>query len=325
MPASTWHQYISYFAEFRPAQGGEKWLDLPTRWLQEWFPVKDLVQRSLSLAAEDVQLHMTPAEEIPSSAGGMLPAYRLLAYDAAGVLVYEDDLYTLFGERMYLANTPQYGLVHPSTAGAILREVDGLPHAWHSTTDEEHFWNFYQKTILPAVRAHVLDVSGGRPTPDNEPYFERLEVEGFFGWPDEELGIFEEFVSVGEALHEDVYFNSLDYLAALGEQFCGRSIVAAGQVIPLIHDHIRADGSLISRTGARAVVTLQAWHVPLRLPAEGIVVGDARICQSPAISALGSWRLMREMATWNVWLWTCTTLRNLQLCSPQTYSPNGKH
>ena len=162
-----------YFTEFRPKEGGEKWLDLGTRWLQEWFPVKDLVQRALSLAADAVHLHMTPAGEISSCADGMLPAYRLVAYDAAGVPVHEDDLYTLYSERTYLANMPQYGLVHPSTAGAILQQSDGLPRAWHSTTDEEHFWNFYQQTILPAVRAHLLDVSGGRPTPDNEPYFER--------------------------------------------------------------------------------------------------------------------------------------------------------
>ena len=48
------------------------------------------------------------------------------------------------------------------------------------------------------------------------PILSVVEVEGFFGWPDEELGISEEFVSVGEALHEDVYFNIAGLSSGVG-------------------------------------------------------------------------------------------------------------
>ena len=270
-----------YFTEFRPNESTTKWLDLPTRWLQEWFPVKDVVQRSLGLDADSVRLHMMPPDEPGNQSEGMLRAYRLEARDESGHLLHGDELHVLYSERTYLVGMPEYGLVHPSAAGGILLERDAPPHVWHTPTDEEHFWNFYQETILPAIRTHVLDVSGGRPTPDNEPYFERLEVDGFFGWPDESLGVCEEFVSVGEALHEDVYFNTLDYLAAVGEQFCGRPIVAAGQVLPFIHDYQADDGSVVARDGSRAVVTLHAWHVPQRLPGIGLVVGDARDLPRP--------------------------------------------
>ena len=43
-----------------------------------------------------------------------------------------------------------------------------------------------------------------------------LAAEGRVAVPDEPLGLYEEVVSLAEALHEDIYFNTLDYLAALG-------------------------------------------------------------------------------------------------------------
>lgn len=274
-----------HFAEFRPQTETSKWVDLPTRWLQEWFPAKEMVQTALGLGADKVSLHMTPAADAPRCAPGLLPAYRVAAYNAEGAVIHQDDLLVLFDERHYLAGMPDAGLVHPSSAGVILREVDGAkalpPRAWHAPTDEQHFWDFYQQTILPALRNHVLEVSRGRPTPDNEPYFDRLEVEGYFGWPDEPLGIYEEFVSVGEALHEDIYFNTLDYLAALGESFCGQPIAAAGQVLPLIHDYTGEDGKPLSTEAPRAVVTLEAWQVPALSPGKGVVVGDRRDLPAP--------------------------------------------
>ena len=270
-----------YFAEFRPPSEAAKWVDLPTRWLQEWFPAKELVQTALNLDAESVRLHCKPAADVPRCANGLLPAYRLVAYNAHGETIHEDDLFVLFDERPYLAGMPEYGLVHPSSAGAALRQAGGAPRAWHVPTDEQHFWDFYQQAILPALRSHVLEVSRGRPTPDNEPYFDRLEVEGYFGWPDEPLGIYEEFVSTSEALHEDIYFNTLDYLAALGESFCGRPISAAGQVLPLIHDYAGAQGEPLPTEAPRATVTLQAWQVPALVPGKGIVAGDRRDLPEP--------------------------------------------
>lgn len=267
------------FAEFRPAAADARWLDLPTRWLQEWFPVQEIVCAELALSPEQVRLHMLPPTD-SARQGIAAPAYRLTAYAQDGSVLYEAGLSVLFGERDYFAGMPEEGQVHPSRAGFIL---SGAEHGgvWPIATDEELFWDFYQQRVLPALRDHVLELSRGRPTPDNEPYFERLEIDGAFGWPDEALPLVEEFISVGEALHEDLYFNTLDYLAALGERFCGRSITAGGQVLPFIHDYLDAGGARAGQDGPRAVVSLYAWPLPAYVPAHGMVAGDRRDLPKP--------------------------------------------
>ena len=117
-----------------------------------------------------------------------------------------------------MSGLPQFGLVHPTTGGVIVRRADGKIDKWPLPTDGELFWDFYQSSVLPALRQHLLVGSGGRPTPAREPYFDQLAIDVTIGGPDEALGIYEEFVSVGEALHEDLYFNTLEYLAVQGDQ-----------------------------------------------------------------------------------------------------------
>lgn len=263
--------------EFRPPTPKAHWVDLPTRWLQELFPADELLQRQLGLAADQVELVLLPAETpLDPACVGQIPVYRLTAYDNRGACVHKAELHLLWDERQYMAGLPAYGLVHPMTAGIVLILPDGQRQAWPVPTDCHLFWDFFQDEVLPALRDHVLEAGRGRPTPENEPYFDLLEIDGAFGWPDEPLGVYEEFISVGEALHEDLYFNTLDYLAALGESFSGRAIDAAGQVLPFIHDYFEESGSPIVATAPRATVTLHAPPVPRFLPEIGFTVGDRR-------------------------------------------------
>ncbi len=266
-----------HFQEFQPESIDDQWLDLPTRWLQELFPADELLAQRLGLPVDGVDLCMEPCD----ATNTQQPLYRLEAFDGDGALLHSDELHLLWDERLYMRGLPQFGYVHPSTGGVILRSADGSVHSWPSPTDSDLFWDFYQEGVLPALRQHVLASSGGRPTPDREPYFEQLVVDVAMGAPDEPLGIYEEFVSVGEALHEDLYFNTLDYLAALGEAFGGAAIEAAGQVVPWVHDYYGADGEPLPRTGPRATVTLYDWAVPTHLPDLGLTVGDRRDMPTP--------------------------------------------
>lgn len=267
-----------HFQEFRPTAAEERWLDLPTRWLQELFPADELLAQRLGLPIEAVDLCMEPCDHTQPN---QPPIYRLEAFAADGSLLHSDTLHLLWDERLYMRGLPQFGCVHPSTGGVILQMTDGSVHAWPSPTDSDLFWDFYQEGVLPALRQHVLASSGGRPTPAREPYFDLLAIDVAMGAPDEPLGIYEEFVSVGEALHEDLYFNTLDYLAALGEAFGGSAIEAAGQVVPWVHDYYGADGESLPLTGPRATVTLYDWAIPVHLPDLGLTVGDRRDMPAP--------------------------------------------
>ncbi|MEZ4680925.1 MAG: hypothetical protein R2932_42605 [Caldilineaceae bacterium] len=66
--------------------------------------------------------------------------------------------------------------MHPTTGGIILQNAEGTRQAWPTPADDALFWDFYQQSVLPALRSHVIAGSGGRPTPAREPYFDRLEV-----------------------------------------------------------------------------------------------------------------------------------------------------
>ena len=264
-----------YFQEFRSASTAAQWLDLPTRWLQELFPGDELLAQQLGLPLTAVQCQMQPSG-CEAGAQTDAPVYRLEAFDAQGVLVHADELSLQWNEQLYMSGLPQFGLVHPTTGGVVVRWADGKIDRWSLPTDGELFWDFYQSSVLPALRQHLLASSGGRPTPAREPYFDQLAIDVTIGGPDEALGIYEEFVSVGEALHEDLYFNTLEYLAVLGEAFGGRSIEAAGQVVPWIHDYYGANGEVLPVTGPRATVTLYDWAVPCTLPDLGLTVGDRR-------------------------------------------------
>ncbi|MBX3000730.1 MAG: hypothetical protein KF893_19570 [Caldilineaceae bacterium] len=262
------------FAEFGPADDEVKWLDLPHRWLQELFPADEVMARQLGLPLDQIDLTMTPAAQIDDA------VYRLNAFDAAGEIIHCAALPLLWEERPYLAPMPEQGRVHPSAGGVIVDWENDARASWPVATDESLFWTFYQEEVLLWLRGHILAVGQRRSPIQVEPYFESLVVEGFFGWPDEPLGIHEEFVSVGEALHEDIYFNTLDYFAALGERFSGQPITAAGQVMPMIHHYHRADGSTVGGS-PRAVVTLRSWIVPRFLKDRGMIVGSRHDMPTP--------------------------------------------
>lgn len=270
-----------YFREFRPQSNEEQWLDLPTRWLQELFPADELLAQRLGLSATDVDVQMLPMSRKDDRNRPQEATYRLEAFAADGTLVHSDELHLLWDERHYLSGLPQFGLVHPSTGGFIIRWTDGEIMHRQVPTDYDLFWDFYQGTILPGLRQHLLTNSGGRPTPEREPYFNQLQIDVVMGEPDQPLDIYEEFISLGEALHEDLYFNTLDYLAALGEAFGGCAINAAGQVVPWVHDYYGADGQVVSQERPRAVVTLHDALVPLHLPDLGLTVGDRRDMPQP--------------------------------------------
>jgi hypothetical protein len=110
-------------------------------------------------------------------------------------------------------------------------------------TDLERFWEFYQEEVLKPVYSHILAKTGYDPTFAKQPYFKRLLVELWASEPDFRIGLDEEMVSSLEAMHDEIYFDTLDFLRgitrfdgegdALAEDTSRSS--APGNVLPLIH------------------------------------------------------------------------------------------
>lgn len=194
---------------FRPfvAPESARHLDLRIRWLQELFPGDELLAAALGLPLAAVTLAEAPDSDA---------AYSAHAYDAAGDEVDARDFTPRAYPRPYLDAAPAEGLVMATTGSVVARQGGRVLVDEALPTDLDRFWDYYQGTVLPRVRATIAAATGGAPTAAAQPFFAALDVEVWCSEPDEPLGIREEAVSSAEALHEDIYFATLDDIAALG-------------------------------------------------------------------------------------------------------------
>lgn len=209
-------------------------LELPIRWLQELYPADEVIARALRLPTASVTVAL---------AEGLGTTYRARAYDAAGALLHEAAFTAACGRRPYLPGDPAAGWVHPPT-GRLQARQGALALEWRIATDMEQFWDFYQHEVLPRLETAVQELAGPAPVLAQQPYFGALAVELWASEPDEPTEIRQETVSSLDAMHEDIYFYTLDALARLGQRRCGQPFAAPGAVHPWVH---AADGNPVAR------------------------------------------------------------------------------
>lgn len=202
------------------APAGEQMLEMPIRWLQECYPADSLLALEVSLKESDVAFAM--AEEGPT--------YRLTAYNAEDEPVLEMTYEADTGLRRYLDAFPDRGWVHPPTGSLTVngRSFGPIP------TDAECFWDWYQATVLAAVRDLVTGQFGEKPDPGAQPFFGTLRLAVRMSEEDRRLGIREEHISPLDALHEDLYFVTLDYMATWGRAIHDKPFGAPGMILPLV-------------------------------------------------------------------------------------------
>ena len=203
-----------------------KFYTVPTRWLHELYPIDEVFERELGVPREAWTLELVDGQE---------ETYRFEAFDAAGRVVYRTAFSPKFVEREYMDKFPGWSRVQVTT-GWLKAEVDGRTVSnGRIATDPERFWDFYQGKVLPRVHEHVMKVADNKPMPDKQPFFRDLDVEVWMSEPDFRLGIDEEQISSLEALHEDLYFVTLDFFDALGRTTVRRRLSAPGKILPIIH------------------------------------------------------------------------------------------
>jgi hypothetical protein len=178
----------------------------PSRWLQELYPVDEVLSRELGLPLDRIGFEI-------AEPGG--PIYRAVAVDAKGAVVL-DESFTPRTREISLSNVlPEWGTARVTTGG--LRVVAGGTVVCDAPleTDLEKFWGFYQEEVLKAVVAHIRKKTDGEPTFSKQPYFKRLLVDLRASEPDFRTGLDEEIVSSLEAVHDEIYFDTLDLLRGI--------------------------------------------------------------------------------------------------------------
>jgi hypothetical protein len=205
-----------------------RFYEVPSRWLHELYPADEIFERELGLPKAAFQMELVD---------GAKDVYTLEAQNASGQVVYKAVFNPKWVEREYLDKFPGWSRVKVTT-GWIAATLDGQTVIdQRIATDPERFWDAYQQKELPKVYDYVMRTTGNRPTADKQPYHRDFDMEVWMSEPDFRIGVDEELVSSLESLHEDLYFDTLDFFVAIGRSLSltNARLNAPGKVMPIIH------------------------------------------------------------------------------------------
>lgn len=207
-------------------EDNERWFDLPIRWLQELYPIDDLMARELNMDRDKIVFEMIDEDSENT--------YEVSVIDKENTEVMNKVYNAKYSERSYLDEYPKIGKVHPST-GWITVKINGeVVVDENIKTDLENMWDIYQREILKECKEYILERTDGNPTADKQPFFKQLRFDIFVSEPDYDLGIREDRISALDAFHEDIYFVALDFFKTLGERTVGEGLGEPGMILPFM-------------------------------------------------------------------------------------------
>ncbi len=189
-------------------------LELRSRWLQELFPVAELLAGQLGLQNHQIRIAETPDQP---------DIYRILAKSASQEVLMDKGFSPRWVRMMYVEGRPDLGYVHPTTGGIRLWQSDHMILDQPVATDRERFWQTFQKNWLPALMDMMQSQRKGNPREYTFAFWESIRINVWIEETDVPLGIGEERICPMEALHEDLYFVLLSRFADLSKElgFCG--------------------------------------------------------------------------------------------------------
>lgn len=198
----------------------EDGLELPIRWIQEIYPVDLLIEKSWGISKEAVQ-------------------FKCKKEQAATYIVYgkkkgeQIELGQLTVPVMKIDYVEKGKYAYPSTSAVVMNMKDGTMKTKIIETDRYAFYRYYTEEILPYIKKEVQNYRTGQG--HTRPFFDRIEVNVWMNEDERKLELDEERISSLEALHEDLYFNTLDYFAYWGEEVEGKPFHAPGGIYPFMH------------------------------------------------------------------------------------------
>ncbi|MDE0650543.1 MAG: hypothetical protein OXI12_09400, partial [Gammaproteobacteria bacterium] len=209
-----------------PAEWPQQAIHTPLRWLHEIFPIDEVLARDLSIDLERIRF-----EQVPEG-----PTYEVVVTDSGGDIILTETFDPKWVLRPYVDRFRDYEQVRVTTGWIEARAGDRTLADERIVTDPEAFWDYYQGTTLPAIYDYVMDRHEGIPRGGNAdaPFFGELVVEAQFSEPDYRLDIDNEIHSTMDALHEEVYFGTIEFFDLIGRNSRGQGLTFPGRVIPVM-------------------------------------------------------------------------------------------
>ena len=199
----------------------------PARWVHELYPVDEMLARKLNIPLEKISL----AEF--ESAGA--PTYRVHAYNASGQSILDRDFTVTTVFQPYNAAVPQYEQVQVDTGWVNLSCGSKVVLDQRIKTDIEEFWEHYQTKTLPKIFQFVMAQSKGDLKQEFAPPFDTLTIDIHMSEPDYDLDLDKERISSLEALQEDTFYSTDNFINTIGNLKTGRPINYVGRIIPIVH------------------------------------------------------------------------------------------
>ncbi|MGM0902939.1 MAG: M14 family metallopeptidase [Bacillota bacterium] len=199
---------------------GEKGLELPIRWIQELYPIDRCIEDLMGLKASQVYFKLE--EDLGHT-------YEIYGINEQGDKFFFSHLDVPVSSLPYVDG--QHMVYPVSSAVRIHHGVEVEERLIQ--TDRERFYRFYVEEVLPKLWREVSYYRPGQG--HTRPLFDRIEVDVWMSEEEKSLQVDKERVSSLEALHEDLYFNTLDYFAQMGEEVEGKPFSAPGGVHPFMH------------------------------------------------------------------------------------------
>jgi hypothetical protein len=248
---------------FRRNDPPEDWpqqaIHTPLRWLHEIFPIDEVLARDLGVALEQIRF-----EQVTEG-----PTYEIEVTDSRGGTLLVSTFEPKWVLRPYFDRFQDYEHVRVTT-GWLNATAGGRTIADERiVTDPEAFWDHYQGTVLPAIYDHVMALHEGLPQGGNvdAPYFGALTVEMSMSEPDYKLGIDNEIHAPMDALHEEIYFGTIEFFDVLGRNSRGQGLTFPGRVIPVMRP---------KQDGTAATVDIRVTGFATARPAVVVTYRDAQ-------------------------------------------------
>jgi len=246
------HLIIKFSKEEENFSQLKRFYSEPYRWLQELYPIDELIAEEIKIPLDRIDFEMKQEAE---------PVYEVIASDEENDILYSSHFSPRTREAAYIHALPEWGNVKLTTGWVRIKHDKKVVLDIPLKSDLEKFWDFYQEEIIQELYNYILNKTNNEPTFKKQPYFKRLLIEMWFSEPDFRLGLDEEIVSSLEALHDEIYFDTLDFIRGITEVELQEEEIpedtsrysAPGNILPMIHP------STEGKNG-KAKVTFEDWQ-----------------------------------------------------------------